>query len=417
MTTYKHRELESAVFLGERIDFVSDNDRIRERVRNLSHEKHVLDKLISESNPDDIFWDVGACLGIHSFILAKHLPDGEVVAFEPMHTNRAVCVDNKQVNELENVSINKNALSNQNGENTFQIRESLEAGYGRHSLKTDEKDYDYLREITVPTAEGDSIQEQQPNVVKIDVEGASPLVLEGMEETLSDPACHTVILETHEPNPVQPSHEDFGYTTKDIIEKLESYGFTVDNLETDFHLYGTKKNSTGLKLDNPDININIIQGDISEQSVDGIVNSAGTSLRMGTGVAGSLKETGGQDLHLEALETGPIDLGSAAITDAYDLDANYVIHAASMPHYGNGNSTPETIRNATKSALDLAEYQEMKTIALPAIGCGLGGVSLTTGATEILQVLNKYNFNTIKEINFILYTDQEYNTVQNIIQA
>lgn len=415
MATYKHRELESTVFLGERIDFISANDRIRERVQNLSHEKHVLDKLVAESNPDDVFWDIGACLGIHSFVLAKHLPNGTVISFEPMHTNRAVCVDNKQVNELDNVHISELALSNEDGQNTFQIRESLEAGYGRHSLATSNNEYEYIRELTVPTAKGDDIEYNQPNIVKIDVEGASPLVLEGMEETLSDPACHTVVLETHEPNPVQPSHEDFGYTTGDIINKLEEYGFTVNRMEEEFHLYGTKKDNVDFDLSTSEIDIDLIQGDIAEENTDAIVNSAGTSLRMGTGVAGSLKEKGGHELHMDALENGPVDLGTATVTDAYKLDTNYVIHAASMPHYGDGQSTPESIKQATVNALQKADDLGCENISIPAIGCGLGGVSLSTGVSTIINALLEYDPDSLQNVSLVFYSESEYNTAMNLV--
>lgn len=415
MTTYKHREIESAVFLGERVDFVAANDRIRNRVRNLSNERHVLNRLVSEMNQDEVFWDIGACLGIHSFILAKHMDQADIILFEPMHTNRAVAVDNKQVNELSNLEISRLALSDETGERKFQLRESLEAGYGRHSFSAGTDEYDYIREITVPTESGDNAEYSQPNVVKIDVEGASPLVLEGMEETLSNPACHTVILETHEPNPVQPSHEDFGYTREDIVNKLESFGFEVSPMEEEYHLYGTKKSDTGIDISGIEPDFSFVKGDISKSSVDCIVNSAGTSLRMGTGVAGALKEAGGNELYMDALESGPIDLGSAEATDAYNLNADIVVHAASMPHYGNGKSTPESIYNATRSAIDEAEENNAKSIAIPAIGCGLGGVSLTTGAVEILKALQDVEYDSIESIRFVLYTEDEYNTVKDII--
>lgn len=414
MAEYKHRELASMVFLGERIDFVAANDRIRERVETLSHERDVLDALVQSAEPDDVVWDIGACLGIHSFVVAKHLPDGQVYSFEPMHANRAVCVDNKAVNELENVYVSRAAVSNETGESSFEIRESIEPGYGRHSLKSDDDEYDSIREVTVPTQRGDDLEFEQPNIVKIDVEGASPLVLEGMRETLSNPACRTVILETHAPNPVQPSHEDFGMTREDIIAELESMGFTVDTLENDFHLYATKETDTTSILDSPDATVEFVHGDIAEESVDAIINSAGTSLRMGTGVAGALKRDGGEELHSEALETGPVSLGEAAVTDAYTLNAEYVIHAASMPHYGDGKSTRESIRNAVRNALDAAESRECTSVAIPAVGCGLGGVSLTTGAVTILSVLNEYPFENIQTVRFVLYSDEEYETVTSL---
>lgn len=414
MVEYKHRELQSVVFLGERIDFVASNDRMTERVSSLSHERDVLSVLVKNANRDDVVWDVGACLGIHSFVVAKHLPDGRVYSFEPMHANRAVCVDNKAVNELDNVHVSRSALSDENGQSTFEIRESIEPGFGRHSLKS-EKEYESVREITVPTKRGDTVEFEQPNIVKIDVEGASPLVLDGMRETLSDPACRIVVLETHEPNPVQPSHEDFGMTRDDIIAELESMGFQVDTLDSDYHLYGTKNTETTDLLGNSIVDVSVIQSDISEVSVDAIINSAGTSLRMGTGVAGSLKENGGVELYHEALEVGPVDLGSAVVTDAYELDSDIVIHAASMPHYGDGKSTEESVRQSVRSALELADERQCQTVALPAVGCGLGGVSLITGATTIFSVLNEFEPEYVEEVQFVLYSDEEYETVTSLL--
>jgi len=415
MVKYKHRDIASETFLGERVDFVAANERVEERVENLSHEKYVLEALLKAAKPDDVFWDIGACLGIHSFVIAKHLYDGQVYSFEPMHANRAVCVDNKSVNELENVYVSNLALSDMEGERLFEIREGIEPGYGRHGLKAEDTDYDSVREVTVPTKQGDNCSLEQPNIVKIDVEGASPLVLEGMRETLANPACRAVVLETHEPNPVQPSHEDFGMTREDLIDFLESVGFTVQTLEEDWHLYGTKDDENVHILADVSCDVNLVQGDISEQDVDAIINSAGTSLRMGTGVAGALREKAGNNLYYEALESGPVELGSSVVTDAHNLDAEYVIHAASMPHYGDGKSSPESVRDATQSALEKAEELECTDISIPAIGCGLGGISLTTGATIILEEINKFEFNSIDTVNFVLFSEEEFNTVSSLI--
>jgi O-acetyl-ADP-ribose deacetylase (regulator of RNase III) len=69
----------------------------------------------------------------------------------------------------------------------------------------------------------------------------------------------------------------------------------------------------------------VVRGDIAEQSAAVLVNAAGTSLQMGSGVAGALRRAGGEALNDAAVEQGPIDLGAVAVTDAVDLDADYVI--------------------------------------------------------------------------------------------
>lgn len=409
MVQYKHRDIASLDFLGERVDFVAVNERVRERVENLSHERDVLEALLRHSESDDVFWDVGSCLGIHSFVMAKHLKDGMVYSSEPMYANCAVSIDNKAVNELENVFVGNFALSDEDGEATFEIRESIEPGYGRHGLASpSENQYEFVRQVTVETKRGDTAPFEQPNLVKIDVEGASPLVLQGMKETLEDPACRVVVLETHEPNPVQPSHEDFGMTREDIISFIESCGFTVGTLENDFHLIGVQDASQINLLEDATVSVEMVQGDIAEETTDVIVNSAGTSLRMGTGVAGALKRAGGTELYREALETGPIELGTCAMTDSYDLSCETVIHAASMPHYGDGRSSEETIRASISEALQMADSNGHTSISVPAVGCGLGGVSLTTGVRAILQEVASFTPNSLEQVRIVLYSDEEY---------
>jgi len=91
----------------------------------------------------------------------------------------------------------------------------------------------------------------------------------------------------------------------------------------------------------------VVRGDIAEQSAAVLVNAAGTSLQMGSGVAGALRRAGGEALNDAAVEQGPIDLGAVAVTDAFDLDADHVIHAAAMPHYGDGRATAESVSRPT----------------------------------------------------------------------
>lgn len=79
----------------------------------------------------------------------------------------------------------------------------------------------------------------------------------------------------------------------------------------------------------------VIQGGIAQESADALVNAAGTSLRMGSGVGGALRRVDGEALTDAAVAADPVELGAVAVTDAYDLDTEHVIHAAAMPHYGD----------------------------------------------------------------------------------
>lgn len=411
MDEYKNRQIMKEEFMGESTRFIATNDRIRERVKNISHETHVLKEIVQRSRSDDVFWDVGACLGIHSFVVSNFLPYGEIVAFEPMPSNRGILVDNKSVNQVSNITVSRNALADERSSRKFEIRESVQAGYGRHSFSTND-DYESIKTIDVEAIEGDTSKYPQPNIVKIDVEGAGPLVIEGMKGLLMSDECHTIIFETHEPNPVQPSHEDFGYTEEEFIQLVESCGFSVENLKMDYHYVGYKNSDHTDSLDSD--KVSIIQSDISDVDADGIINSAGTTLRMGTGVAGSLRDKGGEKLNEAAILKGPVNVGDAVRTDGFDLSSEYVYHAASMPHYDSGDSTPKSVRSSVIKCFNLAEEDNIESIAVPLVGCGLGGVPTTTGARIIRDVIRSYNFDTITEIKIVAYTQDEYEIVDRV---
>ena len=158
----------------------------------------------------------------------------------------------------------------------------------------------------------------------------------------------------------------------------------------------------------------VTQGDIGEQSADALVNAAGTSLRMGSGVAGALRRGAGEEINEASMEKGPVDLGGVAVTDAFDLDAQHVIHAAAMPHYGDGEATEESIRDATRNALERADDLGCESLVLPALGCGVAGFDLDEGARIICEEIDAYDPETLSDVRFIAYSDDEYETVRRV---
>lgn len=168
----------------------------------------------------------------------------------------------------------------------------------------------------------------------------------------------------------------------------------------------------GFGAELPSVEYDVIQGDIAAQSADALVNAAGTSLEMGSGVAGALRRGAGEEINEEATEKGPVDLGEVAVTDAYDLDAEYVIHAAAMPHYGDGQATPESIRDATRNSLEKADELRCRSLVLPALGCGVAGFDLADGAEIIGEEIANYDPDTLEDVQFIAYSDEEYDAIR-----
>lgn len=158
----------------------------------------------------------------------------------------------------------------------------------------------------------------------------------------------------------------------------------------------------------------VTQGDIATQRADALVNAAGTSLQMGSGVAGALRRGAGRELNDAAVARGPVDLGSVAVTDAFDLDADYVIHAAAMPHYGDCQATEESIRVATRNALAAAEERGCESLVIPALGCGVAGFPLEAGARLICEEIDAYEPTSLDDVRFIAYSDDEFETVRSV---
>ncbi len=129
--------------------------------------------------------------------------------------------------------------------------------------------------------------------------------------------------------------------------------------------------------------IRIVKGDITSLQCDAIVNAANDHLWMGGGVAGAIKRRGGDEIEREAVRQGPIPVGEAVATAAGRLPCRYVIHAVTM---GQDLTTSErAIRAATRSALRLADRLGLVSVALPALGTGVGGFPLERAATVMLE--------------------------------
>ena len=161
----------------------------------------------------------------------------------------------------------------------------------------------------------------------------------------------------------------------------------------------------------------VIQGDIAAQSADALVNAAGTSLQMGSGVAGALRRGANGPINEEAVSKGPIDLGEVAVTDAYDLDAEYVIHAAAMPHYGDGRASEESIRDATVNSLEKAEELDCESLVIPILGTGAAGYPFKDGARTVCDAIWNYDSSVISDVRVIAYSDPEYETLEEVADS
>ncbi len=134
--------------------------------------------------------------------------------------------------------------------------------------------------------------------------------------------------------------------------------------------------------------LTIRQGDISQSKAQTVVNAANTELWMGSGVAGALKERGGDVIEREAMAQAPIKPGGSVMTQGGELYADYVIHVATM-EVGEP-ATERSVRMGTMGALALAKDNGVDSIAFPALGAGIGGISPDDCAHAMLPVISRW---------------------------
>jgi O-acetyl-ADP-ribose deacetylase (regulator of RNase III) len=156
----------------------------------------------------------------------------------------------------------------------------------------------------------------------------------------------------------------------------------------------------------------VIQGDIAQQSADAVVNAANTGMQMGSGVAGALREAGGEQLNDEAVGKGPVDLGGVIVTDAFELDADYVVHAAAMEP--GGTATAESIRKAARNALEAADERGCESLVMPALGTGVAGFSTEEGARIVARVIADFEPDSLRDVRFVAYGDDASETVRRV---
>ena len=157
----------------------------------------------------------------------------------------------------------------------------------------------------------------------------------------------------------------------------------------------------------------LVKGDITDLGVDAIVNAANSALQLGAGVAGAIQDKGGPTIQEECNRIGHCDVGSAAITRAGNLKSKFVIHAVG-PLMGTGNEDRK-LTDATMSVLEVAEVNNIRSLAFPAISTGVFGFPKDRCAKVMLSSTIAYlrSGSELDRVFFCLFDDDTYSIFED----
>ena len=151
--------------------------------------------------------------------------------------------------------------------------------------------------------------------------------------------------------------------------------------------------------------IQVVRGDITAQAVDAIVNAANASLLGGGGVDGAIHRAGGPAILEECRRLGGCEVGDAKATTAGDLPARWVIHTVGPVWHGGGRGEAELLASCHRRALEVAAELGARSIAFPAISCGIFGYPPELAAPVAIGAVRDHELDLVR---FVLFGDETY---------
>ena len=167
----------------------------------------------------------------------------------------------------------------------------------------------------------------------------------------------------------------------------------------------------------------LLQGDITRQSTDAIVNAANSGMMGGGGVDGAIHRAGGpailEDCKQIISQQGSLPTGEAVITTGGNLQAKYVVHTVGPVWHGGHGSEPELLASAYRQSLRISVENGLKSISFPSISTGAYGYPLKLAAPIALETIIDFlnRDESIKEVVFVLFEDKTYQAYAQALEA
>ncbi|MDH7510627.1 MAG: O-acetyl-ADP-ribose deacetylase [Methanolinea sp.] len=164
--------------------------------------------------------------------------------------------------------------------------------------------------------------------------------------------------------------------------------------------------------------VTVVEGDITEQHTDAIVNAANESLLGGSGVDGAIHRAAGPGLLRECRRLGGCQTGDAKITAGYNLPARFVIHAVGPVWQGGTHGEDDLLASCYTRALGLAEANGIKTIAFPAISTGAYGFPLPRAAVIAVRTVLSFlsRSDSIEQVIFVCHGKRAFDLYVDAIR-
>ena len=163
--------------------------------------------------------------------------------------------------------------------------------------------------------------------------------------------------------------------------------------------------------------LSLLQGDITQQSTQAIVNAANTSLLGGGGVDGAIDRAGGPAILEECKKIGGCKTGDAVITTGGNLKARYVIHTVGPVWRGGESGEPELLKNAYANSLKIARENGTTSVAFPSISTGAYRYPLEKAAEIALSAAIEFLKKNpeIERVHFVLFDTTTYKAYEKIL--
>jgi O-acetyl-ADP-ribose deacetylase (regulator of RNase III) len=164
--------------------------------------------------------------------------------------------------------------------------------------------------------------------------------------------------------------------------------------------------------------ITVVEGDITTQQVDAIVNAANNSLLGGGGVDGAIHRAAGPRLLDECRKLGGCATGDAKITNGYNLPARWVIHTVGPIWRGGTNGEDDLLASCYRRSFELARQQGIKSIAFPSISTGAYGFPLERACRIALRETQHFlaENERIEEVRFVCFGHHDYQVYRDALK-